>query len=114
VPPPAVIKSAPAPTVPVKVEEFNLPDWIDGKVWDAFIDMRKRAKAVPTIHAKNLLVNQLSKLKQSGDEPNKVLEQSIMNNWKGLFALKKEGNNGTVSKGNPRTLIQRTEYTRPS
>ncbi len=62
--------------------------FIKTETWNAFIEMRKKMKAPPTENAVELLIKQLAKLKESGDDPNLVLEQSIMNNWKGLFALK--------------------------
>jgi hypothetical protein len=61
---------------------------IKNETWNAFIEMRKKMKAPPTEKAISLLINQLAKLKESGDDPNLVLEQSIMNNWRGVFPLK--------------------------
>jgi len=69
-------------------EPFILPDWIDSNVWEAFMEFRKKQKALPSNHAKMLLIDKLAKLKSSGNDPNEVLNQSIMNNWKGLFPLK--------------------------
>jgi len=56
--------------------------------WNDFLEMRKKMKSPPTQNAQKLLVMELVKLQENGNEPNKVLEQSIMNNWKGVFALK--------------------------
>jgi phage replication O-like protein O len=73
-----------------------VPKWLKKEVWDAFIEMRKKMKAPATDLAIKLIIGKLEKLKEAGDEPNEVLEQSIMNNWKGIFALKNKsgGNNG--------------------
>ena len=76
---------------------IELPDWINKEIWDAFLEMRKKTKAPPTDRAKDLLIMELEKLKTAGNDPNSVLEQSIMNNWKGVFALK-GGQNGIHQK----------------
>tara|TARA_Y100000310_G_scaffold166912_1_gene166612 strand:- start:4339 stop:5145 length:807 start_codon:yes stop_codon:yes gene_type:complete len=64
-----------------------LPSWVKQETWDAFMEMRKKQKAIPTPLAITLLLGKLEKLKESGNDPNAVLEQSIMNNWKGVFTL---------------------------
>ncbi len=66
----------------------ELPDWLNKDIWHDFLEMRKRTKAPATDRAIILLINKLSELKSSGNDPDKVLEQSIMNSWKGLFPLK--------------------------
>jgi phage replication O-like protein O len=67
-----------------------LPKWIDKETWDAFLEMRKEKKAIPTTHAKELLIKELDKLKLAGDDPNEVLNRSIINGWKGVFPLSKK------------------------
>ena len=74
-----------------------LPDFINKETWDAFLEMRKVKKAIPTAHAKALLIKELEKLKLAGDDPDEVLNQSIMNSWKGVFSLK-GGHHGTGYK----------------
>ena len=81
---------------------FVLPEFIKQDIWDAFVEMRIKQKANPTQRAKELLVKDLEKVKNKGDDPNLVLEQSIKNGWKGLFPLK-DGNHKTGGKEwNPR------------
>lgn len=56
-----------------------------------YMDMRKKIKAPMTDRAIQLAINKLNKL--SGGDNDKaimILEQSIMNSWKGLFKLKEE------------------------
>ena len=74
-----------------KETETILPDWINKNIWDSFLEMRKGLRAIPTENAKALLIKELEKLKLAGDDPNEVLNQSIMNNYKGVFPLKKGG-----------------------
>ena len=72
----------------------ELPDWINVEIWDAFIEMRKKSKSIPTERAIILLIKELDKLRLLGNDPNEVLNQSIMNSWKGVFPLSKNGNKG--------------------
>jgi phage replication O-like protein O len=67
---------------------FQTPEWIKKETWDAFLVVRKSLKAKPTDHALTLIVQALDRLRAAGDDPNEILDQSIMNNWKGVFALK--------------------------
>ncbi len=82
------------PTVPTEKDkkETILPNWINPETWTAFMEIRKAKKAPGTEHAKTLLFKALERMKIAGDDPNEVLEQSIMNGWKGVFPL--GGNNG--------------------
>jgi hypothetical protein len=69
-----------------------LPDWMPRDAWESFLEMRKSIKAAPTEKAIQLLVEKLGRLKNEGNDPRGVLEESISNNWKGLFPLKTGGN----------------------
>jgi uncharacterized protein YdaU (DUF1376 family) len=70
---------------------FNLPNWISGDTWKAFIEHRQKLKAPMTNHAKNLMVKKLGKLNGGADD---ILNQSISSGWKGIFEIKTENNNG--------------------
>jgi len=83
----------------LKKDIYIVPDWINKITWDSFLEMRKKSGAFPTDNAIGLLIKKLETLKAEGNDPNKVLEQSIMNNYKGLFPLK-ESKNGKY-QGNP-------------
>ena len=63
----------------------NVP--IRPEVWEAFEEMRKKIRKPMTEYAKKLILKKLSTLK---DDPNEILEQSIMNSWQGIFPLRKE------------------------
>lgn len=71
---------------------YLLPAFIKPETWDAFLEMRKKQKATPTVYAIELLINKLTTFKEQGQDPNEVLNQSIENNWKGLFPLKNNQN----------------------
>ena len=70
--------------------ERVLPDFVDEKLWDDFVLMRKKIKAPMTDKAIELAISKLEKMKGDGQSPNAVLEQSIMNSWKGLFPVEEK------------------------
>lgn len=84
-----------APAVPCV-----LPEWVSEQVWADYLDMRKKKRAKPTYRAMELVIGELGKLKEAGNDPNAILRQSIMNNWTGVFPLRDKGsNNGTARAG---------------
>ena len=62
---------------------------------EKFITYRKEIKAPMTDYAKRLLVKELDKLAKTDSEKIQILQQSITNGWKGVFALR--GNNRVQS-----------------
>ena len=54
----------------------------------AFIDFRKKIKAPMTDHAVDLTIKKLNGMTNDNDEKIRILNQSIMNGWKGVFPLK--------------------------
>lgn len=69
-------------------ESIDLPDWLNKEMWDAYLEMRKKIKSIPTGYAIKLILEKLVKFKNDGVDPNEILKQSIMNNYKGVFPLK--------------------------
>lgn len=66
-----------------------LPSWIPQETWDAFVEMRKKTlKKPPTDFALNLILRELFKLRDQGHDPLACLEQSIVNAWADVYALK--------------------------
>lgn len=53
-----------------------------------FIKMRKAIKKPLTTRGLELIINKLEKLSQNKDEQIQILNNSIMNNWQGIFELK--------------------------
>lgn len=61
------------------------------KAFADYVDMRKKIKAPMTDRAIELSIKRLTKLSDGdNDKAIKIIEQSIMNSWKGLFELKGE------------------------
>lgn len=71
---------------------FELPDWVPAEEWRAFLAMREKIKHPPTEEALHLLVKKLDQLRSSGNDPGEVLEQSTMNDWRGIFEVRKSRN----------------------
>lgn len=67
---------------------FVLPDFIPRKSWDAWIEMRTKGRAKPTLRAMEMAVDRLVTLVASGSDAGQVLDQSTFNGWKGLFEVK--------------------------
>ena len=57
--------------------------------WDGYCKMRGKSF---TPHAKQLAIAKLERFRNSGFNPREILENSIMNSWKGLFEPQPKGN----------------------
>ena len=74
------------------VDSYTTNQELKNTIYD-FIKMRKSIKATLTDCALKLTLGRLGKLESTDAKKIEILEQSIMNSWKGIFELK-EGNNG--------------------
>ena len=81
---------------PPKTETPAYPVWLPAEPWQQFIAMRKKDKGFSP-HAEKLLLRRLEQLANKGHDPTAVIEQSIMNTYKGLFPLKAENNGRTYN-----------------
>ena len=79
------IKTKKAKTAAPPAPQFILPDWIPKVAWDGFIAMRIETKNPITDHGLTLAVTRLEKLRNAGFDPESVLNNSTMLNYKGLF-----------------------------
>jgi len=66
---------------------FELPEKIDAKVWNAFIEHRKNLKKPLTEWAKKLIVDRLESI---GGDFNALINQSIECGWQKIYPLKEE------------------------
>lgn len=73
---------------------FEVPNWIPIEPWNGWLEAR--AKKPPTARARRLAVTALARFKGSGMDPAKVLDQSTMNSWAGVFALRRDARGGAV------------------
>ena len=87
---------------------FSLPDWIDGNTWADFIDHRKNIKAPVSTQAAKLLVDDLAKLREKGQDVKAVIEQTIKSGkWKGFFAVKPDYSENQTPRGKHGTASNR-------
>jgi hypothetical protein len=71
-----------------KANGVALPDWLPAEPWKAYVEMRQRIRAPLTDKGKVLILAKLEKLAKEGHPPEQVLEQSIENSYRGVFAIK--------------------------
>lgn len=88
----------------------GLPDWLPLPEWDAYLEMRKKKRAVPTDHAIALLLADLEAMKAKGFDPVVVLNQSTKNNWTGIFEPKPDLNGGRPKTGVNRRTFDDIDY----
>ena len=84
------------------LKTVSLPAWIPKETWGDFVEMRKEIKSPLTDRAIKIAFMKLKTLEENGSSPKLVLEQSIMNGWKGLFEVKQ-----IVTEYNPKMLGDR-------
>lgn len=77
---------------------FALPDWIPEAEWLGFCEMRRSIKAPLTDRAKAGIVRDLERLADDGHLPGRVLDQSTMNAWRGVFPLKDGTNDRNLGR----------------
>lgn len=71
---------------------LSLPPWLDPESWAGFVEMRKAIPKCPfTPRAQMLILKELQSLKDQGYDPNKCLDQSTLNGWRGVFPTKSTG-----------------------
>jgi hypothetical protein len=89
-------------------ERFVLPGWVPQEQWDAWEEMRRKKKKIPTDYARRLAVKELEKLRAGGSDPGAVLDQSTSHCWTDLYAVKgRNGNDdGRVERPADKTAYQ--------
>lgn len=89
------------PTPPKEETFFSLPEFINQETWQDFLDMRKAIKKPATPKAQELLVKKLTRFREQGQDPNLILEQSIINSWAGVFEIKADAKKRTHAGDTP-------------
>ena len=72
-------------------KKVYFPDALLNDAFLGFIEFRKKIKSPMTDHAIDLIIKSLDKLTSDNDEKIEIINQSIVNGWKGVFPLKKQG-----------------------
>jgi len=68
--------------------EFIVPDWIESDVWGAYLEVRSKKGAPATARAFGMVIVELIKLRDRGQDPNDVLRQSIRAGWTDVYPIK--------------------------
>ncbi|MEG2918851.1 MAG: phage replisome organizer N-terminal domain-containing protein [Clostridium sp.] len=71
----------------VRIESYTTNLELRATIYE-FVKMRKAVKAPMTSNALKLMLTKLDKLASTDQDKVAILEQSIMNSWKGIFELK--------------------------
>lgn len=72
------------------VVKIELPEWLSKKTWGDFLAHRKQLKSPMTDEAQKRMIKKLENLKDDGHDPEQILDQSMVNGWKGIFSIKQE------------------------
>ena len=73
-----------------KKRGIELPGWMPGQTWADFVEHRKKLKSAMTDIAQKRAVKKLAAMREEGQDIEAVIEQSIINGWKGLFPVKQD------------------------
>jgi hypothetical protein len=76
----------------ISSDVFDVPDWVPEEAWTEFVEMRVEIGKPLTARAMKAAVTKLAALKEAGNPPEAVLNQSVLNSWQGLFGV--HGANG--------------------
>ena len=80
---------------------FAPPDWISPENWKGFEAMRDKLKKPMTDRARQMIVDELKKLQQAGEDPELCLAQSERNSWQDVYPLKDKAGNGGNGSSSP-------------
>ena len=70
-----------------------LPDWLAQEDWDEYVQFRKEGRKPLGTIGKKRAINALIKFHEEGQDISKIIDQSIVNGWHGLFPVKGVNNN---------------------
>lgn len=83
-----------------KESDFEIEKSELEKAFDSWVEMRKKMKGGISVHAIQLGKSELKKLSGGSEQTAiEIINQSILNSWKGFFPLNKQ--NGTKNNGQP-------------
>ena len=85
----------------------ELPTFIPEEHWNEYLSMRKKIKKPATEFAQKLLIKKLAKFYTSGQDLEKILEQSIIHSWTDLYEVKEEQRTQRVEKFDPTAYVNR-------
>lgn len=83
-------KATPQKTHGGSIDGLALPEWMPAEEWSNFVELRRKmGKSIPfTLAAAKGIVRDLGKLRDKGQDPAAVLQQSVNLGYRGVFAVK--------------------------
>lgn len=69
-------------------QPFVLPDWIPAEPWNGYVEMRNKKRASMTDRARDLVIAELQRFRDSGHDIAAVLNKSTKNNWTDVYEPK--------------------------
>jgi hypothetical protein len=94
----------------------TLPFFISKETWEEFCAMRiEKKEPINALSGKRIIAKLTKMQEQTGQDPNEILSESIMNGWKGVFPLKQDtgGKNGRYGNSTGRPGVQIKVYDPP-
>ena len=67
---------------------ITLPIFVDESLWNEFLEIREKKKAVNSERALTAIIKQLSKFHDMNHDVNGIIETSIVNSWKSVYEPK--------------------------
>jgi len=92
-------------------EKRALPDWLPDDLWRDWVEYRKGGKGRFTEKAEALSLRTLTKLRDAGHDPRRVIELAIERGWTGLFAPRDDAVSARGSPTKPAIAQQFTAKT---
>ena len=80
-----------------------IPGWMPVAAWAEWLKFRSRKKGGYSDYARTLAIRSLTTLRDSGHDPDAVINQSIENGWPGLYPIK-PGASGVPQAAPSKTL----------
>ena len=84
------------------------PTWLDEQAWSAYVEWRASLpkKQRMTSFARTLILTELSKLKEAGQDPTACLLQSLRNCWLDVYAIKRPKEFSAIPANDPKPAPQ--------
>lgn len=92
-------EKTPLPPLP---DTREYPDWLNRKLWGDFRAWRSEKGRPLSIIEESTALEQLRSFRESGQDIDAVIRQSIVQNWPGLFPVK--GGEKVKKIGTPKTV----------
>jgi hypothetical protein len=84
-----------------------LPPWLPENIWEEFLKHRRRISKPLTDYGQCLAIQELDKLREAGQDPVAVVNQTILLGWAGLFAIDERKNGNGRKENSTESVLRR-------